>query len=340
MTLAAPERWTGHRGDERTDVYAVGQLVYMLVTGRPAYGWGPTAREGHFLASLPADRSVPPALFQVLRIATDKAPSLRYPTAGALQAALCGVFERKATPVGIVLDPSTETTRTPPSVEDWIGPAETMDPAPHRVERHREPVLVPALVLLTVALLSMGLATLAGVAALGAWAVTRPLVVSHEQPVGSAPSTLVPPTPAAPAAPPAPIAAAVEPPAPLPTPGGVETVRVPVTFAYDSWEAQAAPGFGGFMDDARSRPGTVRLIGHTDDRGTEAANQLMGLGRAWSVSLLMVANGMQGGRIEIGSAGETQPVAPNDTASGRALNRRVMADLEPSIQSMLEARGR
>ena len=103
-------------------------------------------------------------------------------------------------------------------------------------------------------------------------------------------------------------------------------MRVPVTFAYDSWEATAEPGFTAFMTAANTHEGRVRLTGHTDDYGSAQANRLMGLGRAWSVSMLMVAQGYDEGRVDLLSGGEDHPVADNSTEAGRAENRRVTAE--------------
>jgi outer membrane protein OmpA-like peptidoglycan-associated protein len=103
-------------------------------------------------------------------------------------------------------------------------------------------------------------------------------------------------------------------------------MRVPVTFAYDSWEATPEPGFDAFMTAATTHEGRVRLTGHTDSFGSAQANRLMGLGRAWSVSMLMVAQGYDEGRVDLLSGGEDHPVADNRTEEGRAQNRRVTAE--------------
>ena len=67
----------------------------------------------------------------------------------------------------------------------------------------------------------------------------------------------------------------------------------------------------------------IRIVGHTDNVGTEQANQLLSQGRADALRDELVARGIDAGRIETLGRGEKEPVASNDTEEGRALNRRV-----------------
>ena len=68
----------------------------------------------------------------------------------------------------------------------------------------------------------------------------------------------------------------------------------------------------------------IRIVGHTDADGADAANLDLSKRRAASVkNELMKSFGIDGSRIEIDGKGETQPVAVNDTPSNKALNRRV-----------------
>ena len=68
----------------------------------------------------------------------------------------------------------------------------------------------------------------------------------------------------------------------------------------------------------------VKIIGHTDADGQDAANLDLSKRRAASVKAELVKSfGVKGDRLETDGAGETQPVAPNDTPSNKALNRRV-----------------
>jgi len=75
-----------------------------------------------------------------------------------------------------------------------------------------------------------------------------------------------------------------------------------------------------YMD---SNPGLrIRIEGHTDTDGDEASNMKLSQDRADSVRAYLVANGIAADRIEAKGFGETQPIAPNTTAEGKAKNRR------------------
>jgi outer membrane protein OmpA-like peptidoglycan-associated protein len=68
----------------------------------------------------------------------------------------------------------------------------------------------------------------------------------------------------------------------------------------------------------------VKIIGHTDADGADAANLDLSKRRAASVKNELVKNfAIADNRIETDGMGETQPIAPNDTPSNKALNRRV-----------------
>jgi outer membrane protein OmpA-like peptidoglycan-associated protein len=67
----------------------------------------------------------------------------------------------------------------------------------------------------------------------------------------------------------------------------------------------------------------VKVEGHTDNRGDKAFNQKLSEDRAASVAAYLVGQGIDPKRIESAGYGDTKPVAPNLTARGRELNRRV-----------------
>jgi outer membrane protein OmpA-like peptidoglycan-associated protein len=67
----------------------------------------------------------------------------------------------------------------------------------------------------------------------------------------------------------------------------------------------------------------VSIEGHTDVRGTPDVNLDLSRRRAESVRTWLVQNGVAADRLEAKGLGDTQPVASNNTARGRAENRRV-----------------
>ncbi|WP_411386663.1 OmpA family protein [Pseudomonas sp. MPB03] len=67
----------------------------------------------------------------------------------------------------------------------------------------------------------------------------------------------------------------------------------------------------------------LRVTGHTDSVGSDAYNQKLSQRRADSVVKYLVENGVpQSSFVSVSGAGESQPVADNKTADGRAMNRR------------------
>jgi outer membrane protein OmpA-like peptidoglycan-associated protein len=66
----------------------------------------------------------------------------------------------------------------------------------------------------------------------------------------------------------------------------------------------------------------IRIEGHTDSDGDEAANMKLSQERSESVRSYLISNGIAADRIEAQGFGETQPIAPNTTPEGKAKNRR------------------
>ena len=67
----------------------------------------------------------------------------------------------------------------------------------------------------------------------------------------------------------------------------------------------------------------IRIVGHTDEVGSEQDNIALSLGRAEAVKRALTERGVEGVRIETEGKGESEPIAPNDSEEGRAENRRV-----------------
>ncbi|MBC8072525.1 MAG: OmpA family protein [Deltaproteobacteria bacterium] len=68
---------------------------------------------------------------------------------------------------------------------------------------------------------------------------------------------------------------------------------------------------------------TISVNGHTDSRGSDAHNQQLSQARAESVRGYLVSKGVSGSMVTAFGRGESQPVAGNTSAEGRADNRRV-----------------
>ncbi|HRM92533.1 MAG: OmpA family protein [Alicycliphilus sp.] len=89
-------------------------------------------------------------------------------------------------------------------------------------------------------------------------------------------------------------------------------------------EANFRPVLDRFAEGLRNNPNAeVRIIGHTDSTGSDAINNPLSLDRAESTRNYLTARGVSGARIQVDGRGSREPIAGNDTAAGRARNRRV-----------------
>jgi outer membrane protein OmpA-like peptidoglycan-associated protein len=75
---------------------------------------------------------------------------------------------------------------------------------------------------------------------------------------------------------------------------------------------------------------TIQVVGHTDSTGSAAYNQDLSERRARSVAGILTAGGVAQNRVTTNGRGASQPIASNDTAAGRAQNRRVEILIIPS----------
>jgi OmpA-OmpF porin, OOP family len=144
-----------------------------------------------------------------------------------------------------------------------------------------------------------------------------------------APPVAVAPAPAPVAAPaPAPIVAAPAPaPAPPPPPAATK-----VTYASDAFfdfdKAVIKPEGRAKLDDLIGKIKDINLeviiaVGHTDAVGGDSYNQKLSIRRSEAVKAYLVSKGIEKNRVYTEGKGESQPVADNKTADGRAKNRRV-----------------
>jgi len=112
------------------------------------------------------------------------------------------------------------------------------------------------------------------------------------------------------------------------------TLNMPgnITFAFDSSNLQ--PQFNSVLDNVAStltqyNQTVIEVAGHTDSVGTDAYNQQLSERRANSVASYLSSRGVAQQRMIVVGAGETHPIASNDTDAGRAQNRRVEITIVP-----------
>ena len=79
--------------------------------------------------------------------------------------------------------------------------------------------------------------------------------------------------------------------------------------------------FANTLNDNQST--TVSIVGHTDSTGSDNVNDPLSIDRAAHTRDYLAQRGVSPNRIMIDGRGEREPIASNDTDSGRARNRRV-----------------
>ncbi len=75
---------------------------------------------------------------------------------------------------------------------------------------------------------------------------------------------------------------------------------------------------------------TVMVLGYTDSTGSDAYNMTLSKQRANAVAAYLQGQGVAVRRFEIMGMGPTSPIASNETAAGRAQNRRVEIKIIPN----------
>lgn len=90
----------------------------------------------------------------------------------------------------------------------------------------------------------------------------------------------------------------------------------------------------------KAKPGWLIVVaGHTDSTGDDQSNRVLSLKRAESVRDWMRDTGdVPESCFAVQGYGESRPVATNDTAEGRALNRRVEISLVPQAETPASCR--
>lgn len=125
---------------------------------------------------------------------------------------------------------------------------------------------------------------------------------------------------------------------PAPVEEALEAVRVELDVKFDFDKATVKPESQGdikaLADFMNQYPQTTTVVeGHTDSRGSDAYNQNLSERRANAVREVLVNQyGVDGSRVNAAGYGEARPVADNNTDAGRAVNRRVEAEVEAQIK--------
>jgi outer membrane protein OmpA-like peptidoglycan-associated protein len=105
-------------------------------------------------------------------------------------------------------------------------------------------------------------------------------------------------------------------------------LEVPSDISFDVGRAEIRPNFAPILDKFaqslnQNPASSVRIIGHTDNTGSDAINNPLSVNRAASTRDYLTARGVASQRIAIDGRGSQQPIADNTTEAGRARNRRV-----------------
>lgn len=125
---------------------------------------------------------------------------------------------------------------------------------------------------------------------------------------------------------------------------GIEVVRqgdqiqlaLPADISFPSGKSDIQPQFYNSLNQVANTlneyPSTaVDILGHADSQGSESYNQTLSEQRAASVQSYLLNQGVRPVRLASIGLGESQPIATNETAEGRARNRRVEIILTPIV---------
>ena len=105
-------------------------------------------------------------------------------------------------------------------------------------------------------------------------------------------------------------------------------VSIPSDAGFDTGQSYIKPQLAkvlqSFAQSMQTNPNTnIEIIGHTDSTGSDAINDPLSRERAISTRDYLTARGVAGTRVAIEGRGSREPIASNNTDSGRSQNRRV-----------------
>ena len=111
-------------------------------------------------------------------------------------------------------------------------------------------------------------------------------------------------------------------------------LRMPADVTFATNQADVQPRFYATLDDVARvlneyDRSVIDIIGHADSDGADAYNLDLSRRRASSVAQYLVGQGLLAGRVFVDGKGESQPIASNATAEGKAMNRRVEILIRP-----------
>ena len=111
-------------------------------------------------------------------------------------------------------------------------------------------------------------------------------------------------------------------------------LRMPSDVTFASNQSAVNSRFYATLDDVaavlnRYDQSTIDIVGHADSDGAEDYNLNLSRQRASSVAQYLVQRNVLADRLYVDGRGESQPIADNGTAAGKAQNRRVEILIRP-----------
>ena len=100
------------------------------------------------------------------------------------------------------------------------------------------------------------------------------------------------------------------------------------TVEFESGQATLTPAGRAILDEMvaamlKLKGRRIEIIGHTDSAGLRASNVSLSQARAATVKAYLAAHGIAEDNLTASGQGPDRPIASNDTAEGRARNRRI-----------------
>lgn len=105
-------------------------------------------------------------------------------------------------------------------------------------------------------------------------------------------------------------------------------LEIPSDISFATNRSDIQPNFRAILDRfaaslVENPTTTVTIVGHTDNTGSDAINNPLSIDRAARTRDYLSTRGVAASRFTVDGRGSHEPVASNDTAEGRAKNRRV-----------------